>query len=190
MPIGTKQGGIWRTPGGVFVRVSGTWQRVKLVHVRVAGIWQLAFVDAFSFNISGSLVDVNLRSAAVAAGWNGISSVTATVTSGSVLNASSNYALVINGSFPNGVSLINNGIIAGRGGVGGAGGTARGDLQVANGGAAGGAGGHGLLAQVPVTIFNNGIIAGGGGGGGGGGSTIANQFVDDGSGSGGGGGGK
>jgi hypothetical protein len=183
MPIGVKQDGSWQTPSGVFVRAAGQWQRAGWVYVRQDGEWRLVFEDVFAFNISGSLVDVNLRDAALAAGWNGVRRVIATVTSGSVLNASSNYALTINGSFPRGVTLINNGIIVGRGGVGGKGGDGRGDLQVANGGATGGAGGHGLLAQVPVTIFNNGIIAGGGGGGGGGGSTIANQFVSSGGGS-------
>jgi hypothetical protein len=167
----------------VFARAGGQWRRAGWVYVRQGGVWRLVFEDIFYFNIGGSLVDVNLRSAAIAAGWDQTRRVIATITSGSVLNASSNYGLVINGSFPRGVTLINNGIIVGRGGVGGKGGDARGDLQTAFDGAAGGAGGHGLLAQVPVTIFNNGIIAGGGGGGGGGGSTIANQFVSSGGGS-------
>lgn len=192
MPIGTKQGDVWRTPTGVFVRVAGTWRRVNLVHVRVAGEWQIAFADAFSFTLSGNLTDVNLRTAALAAGWNEVAAVTCTIPAGTVINATGNYALTINGSFPNGVTLVNNGLIVGRGGNGGEGGHARGDfgtgpnLGIAYGGVAGSPGGHALLAQVPVTVINNGTIAGGGGGGGGGGSTIANQIVDDGSGGGGG----
>lgn len=135
--------------------------------------------SVFKFNISGSLVDVDIRNAALAAGWNGTAQVEATIVSGAVMNASFNDAVRIHGSFPNGVTLINNGIIAGRGGNGGAGGTARGDQQIAYGGASGGAGGTGLATTVPVTIFNNGTIAGGGGGGGGGGSTIANQYTSN-----------
>lgn len=188
MPTFVRHGGAWRTPNGVFVRVGGVWQRVTLVYTKVGGVWRQTFADQFSFTLSGSLNDVNLRSAALSAGWNGIASVVATVAGGAVLNATFSYGLTIDGSFPNGVVLVNNGIIAGRGGNGGAGGDGRGNqgtpinpgtLGIAYDGAAGGNAGHGLLAQVPVTIFNNGIIAGGGGGGGGGGAAIANQLVDD-----------
>jgi len=135
----------------------------------------------FRFTISGSLVDVDIRNAALAAGWNGTAQVEATIASGAVMNASFNDAVRIHGHFPNGVVLINNGIIAGRGGNGGAGGAGRGDqggiYGIAYSGSSGGSGGTGLAATVPVTIFNYGTIAGGGGGGGGGGATIANQVV-------------
>ena len=114
----------------------------------------------FAFTISTNQTNANLRTLAIAAGWNGVSPVQATINSGIWISGSvagnSTAALTIDGSFPNGVSLINNGIIAGRGGNGG------------NGGA-GGAGGRALLVSVPVTINNIGTIAGGGGGGGTGG---------------------
>jgi hypothetical protein len=126
--------------------------------------------NVFAFTISSNQVDANLRSLAISAGWNGTSAVQATVNadvwiSGSVA-ANSTAAITINGSFPAGVTLINNGTIAGRGGNGGAGATEPGFAG------AGTAGGCALLASVGVTIQNNGTIAGGGGGGGGGGYNL------------------
>jgi hypothetical protein len=180
MPMKMRAGDIWRDATGVWVRVSGNWVRAQNVYARQGDLWRLIFADIYYVTISGSLSDVNLRTTAINNGWDQQRPLHFTIAGGSVLNASSNNALTINGSYPRGVTLVNNGIIAGRGGQGGAGGTARGDLQIAYGGAAGAAGGRGLLVQSAVTIFNNGIIAGGGGGGGGGGSTIANQFSSSG----------
>lgn len=129
-------------------------------------------VKQFSFTISGSYSTVqNLRSLALAAGWNGADPVLATVASGAVLQGtpgpadtgSGGDALIISGPFPAGVGLINNGIIVGGGGGGGyapRGGT----------GQPGGVGGRGIIVSVAISITNNGTIAGGGGGGGGGGS--------------------
>lgn len=181
MPTFGWAAGAVRTPNGVFARVGGIWRRINQVYARQGGSWRLVFTDNFAFNI-GSGTDLNLRTLAVAAGWNGIASVTATVVGGAVINASSNYALTVNGSFPNGVTLINNGTIVGRGGAGGKGGDARGDLGTWGTpytGAAGNPGGHGFLAQVPVTVINNGVIAGGGGGGGGGGASVGSLLADD-----------
>ncbi len=129
--------------------------------------------NVFAFTISSNQVDANLRSLAISAGWNGTSAVQATVNadvwiSGSVA-ANSTAAITINGSFPAGVTLINNGTIAGRGGNGGAGATEPGFAG------AGTAGGCALLASVGVTIQNNGTIAGGGGGGGGGGFNLVSS---------------
>lgn len=119
----------------------------------------------FAFTIATNQSDANLRTLALAAGWNGISPLQATINSGVTIGGSvagnSTPALTINGSFPNGVLLINNGIIAGRGGAGSTTGPAP---------AAGQAGGLALAVSVPVTIQNNGTIAGGGGGGGAGAS--------------------
>jgi hypothetical protein len=119
--------------------------------------------NEFAFTISTNQIDANLRTLAINAGWNGTIPVRATINSGvwisGSVQANSTPALTINGSFPNGVTLINSGTIAGRGGNGGAGGGAS--------PVAGTAGGLALLASVGVTIQNNGTIAGGGGGGGG-----------------------
>ena len=126
----------------------------------------------FAFTIStSSTTTQDLRTLAIAAGWDGAAPVVATVNTGIVLQGSpgpentgsGGDALTISGSFPAGVSLINNGTIVGGGGGGGyapRGGT----------GQPGGVGGKGIVVSVAVSITNNNIIGGGGGGGGGGGS--------------------
>lgn len=124
----------------------------------------------FTFTIASNQIDANLRTLAVNAGWNQSTPVQATINAGVWISgsvaANSTAALTINGSFPGGVTLINNGTIAGRGGNGGVGATEPGSPT------AGTAGGRALLASVGVTIQNNGTIAGGGGGGGGGGFNL------------------
>jgi hypothetical protein len=120
--------------------------------------------NVFAFAIASNQIDANLRTLAVNAGWNGTTPVQATINGGVWISgsaqANSTPALTINGSFPNGVTLINNGAIVGRGGDGGGG-------QAPYG--TGTAGGLALGVSVGVTIQNNGTIAGGGGGGNGGG---------------------
>lgn len=144
--------------------------------------------STFSFNLtSGS--NLNLRTQALAAGWNGTSAVVATIPSGNTIQSASTgtAALTINGSFPAGVTLINNGAITGRGGNGGNGGNA---ASTPSPGSSGLSGGIGLLVSVAVTINNaSGIVSGGGGGGGGGGGqyTVAKGVFYFGGGGGGGG---
>lgn len=119
---------------------------------------------AFSFNPGTNL---NLYNLAIAAGWDGAAALEATANAGTIQASSTgNYALTINGSYPGGLSFINNATIQGRGGNGGPGAVSNGPTSVA--GPPGAAGGPGLLVSSPVTITNNGRIAGGGGGGGGG----------------------
>lgn len=122
--------------------------------------------NAFQFTISTNQTDANLRTLAVAAGWDQTKPVEATIASGVVISgtvqANSTAALTIDGSWPSGVTLINSGSIVGRGGNAGAGGSTT--------GFAGTAGGRALLASSAVSINNLGTIAGGGGGGGGGGA--------------------
>jgi len=145
--------------------------------------------NSFPFNLTGN--DVNLRSAALAAGWDGAKNVEATVQSGVVILGTSTggYALTINGSFPAGVSLINLGTIQGKGGTGGLGGAASGPCACyafsQGGGTAGNNAGPAILASVPVTITNGSGIIGGGGGGGGGGQ-YGGSFTSSGGGGGGG----
>ena len=120
--------------------------------------------NAFNLTIASNTTNLNLRTAALAAGWNGTTKVIATINSGVYVYSTStgSYALTINGSFPGGVELVNNGVIVGRGGAGGVG---------DNNPGAGSSGGPGLLVQSSVSINNaSGRIAGGGGGGGGGGA--------------------
>lgn len=117
--------------------------------------------NQFSFSIASNQTNANLRSLAVAAGWNQSSKVVATINSGITVssNATGTPALTVNGSFPNGVTLVNNGVILAKGGAGGNG-------QAGN--TAAGAGGTALSVSVAVSVNNAGVIAGGGGGGGGG----------------------
>jgi hypothetical protein len=128
--------------------------------------------NQFAFTISSNQTNANLRTLAVNAGWNQSSKVVATIGSGVYIssNTTGTPGLTVDGSFPGGVDLINNGFIIGMGGAGGAGGSFA-------DGFAGAGGGLALSVSVAVTVTNNGTIGGGGGGGGGGAaSAIFNPF--------------
>jgi hypothetical protein len=121
--------------------------------------------NQFSFTIASNQTNANLRTLAVNAGWNQTSKVVATINSGVTIYSTSTGtpALTINGSFPGGVQLNNNGVILGRGGAGG---NPWGFGVVYA--IPGGSGGLALSVSVAVSINNANRIAGGGGGGGGG----------------------
>ena len=125
----------------------------------------------FTFSITSNQTSANLRTLAVNAGWDQVLPVRATINSGVTITGStannSTPALHINGSWPNGVTLINNGLIIGRGGNGGNGGGFTSDTNITSAGNGVG-GGRALRVDVPASINNQGTIAGGGGGGGGG----------------------
>jgi hypothetical protein len=118
--------------------------------------------NQFNLTISSNTANANLATLATNAGWNGTTKVVATISSGVYVYSTStgSAGLTISGTFPNGVSLINNGYILGQGGNGGNGG---------NGGTNGSGGGLALSVSTAVSITNNNVIGGGGGGGGGGG---------------------
>lgn len=181
--------------GGPFVSNNNTSVPTSGV-IRISNFY--GAVRQFSFTISGSYTTTqNLRSLAIAAGWNQSDSLLATVAPGTTLygnagvsggmfyggnqiaGGSGSTALIVSGSFPNGVALVNNGTIAGGGGAGGGGGS------TAIGGN-GGAGGTGLVVSSAITITNNGTIAGGGGGGSGAGAWGTGGIVRSGGGGGGG----
>ena len=140
----------------------------------------------FAFTISSNQTNANLRTLALAAGWDGATRPVATIAAGVYFYATDTAtpALTINGSFPAGVSLVNNGLIYGRGGNAGNGGVGSGS------GGSGASGGNALTASVAVSITNNGTISGGGGGGGGGGGVSTYDKVVINVGGGGGGGGR
>jgi hypothetical protein len=145
--------------------------------------------NAFSFNLT-STTDANLRSLAISAGWNGSSALTATIPTSNIIQASSTAtpALTISGSFPGGVTLINNGTIYGRGGDGQNG--QSNNSGSFSGGGNGFNGGIALSVSSTVTINNgSGVINGGGGGGAGGAGGTYNSKGVRGFGGGGGGGG-
>jgi hypothetical protein len=118
-------------------------------------------VKQFAFTISSNLSNAqDLRTLALAAGWNAADPVLATIATGVIISPTNTgqAALTISGSFPAGVILVNNGYILGQGGAGGNGNSF-----------AGFAGGPALSVTTNVSINNaSGTIAGGGGGGGGG----------------------
>ena len=133
-----------------------------------------------TYNPAGGFAHgVNLRQIAIDAGWNQTAYVEVTISPSTVIYSTSTSipSLTIDGSFPNGAKLINNGVIMGRGGDGGQGGN----------GSTGNIGGAGVNISTSITIENVGTIGGGGGGGGGGGSgTGSAQGVGGGGGGGGG----
>lgn len=147
--------GVWKKIKTKHVKVSGVWKKVKNAYVRVGGSWKKVYAGSFVFNatISANTQNYNLKSAAIAAGWNQVDPLVATVTinSGVYVGSSStgSYAFDTGATFPAGSTLavINNGYILGAGGASAA------------------AGGTALMAQAPVTVTNNGTIGGGGGGG-------------------------
>jgi hypothetical protein len=105
------------------------------------------------------LANLNLRTYALSQGWDGVSAYTATFNSRTYVYSTStgNAGLIIDGSWPNGVTVINNGFIQGKGGNGGS----------AFAGA-GSPGGPAISTTVNFNLVNNSFIGGGGGGGGGG----------------------
>lgn len=133
-----------------------------------------------NLTIASNTANYNMKTAAIAAGWNGTSAATinCTINSGVYVYSTStgSYAFDTGTSYPAGctLNLTNNGTILGMGGAGGNAGRGAPGYNppyIINGGngSPGGAGGPGLLAQRAINITNgSGIISGGGGGGGGG----------------------
>lgn len=112
-------------------------------------------VTNLSLPTSTNYLNMNLRSFAINNGWNQTSACVITIPAGVYVYSDSTSlpALTIDGSWPGGVTLINNGYIIGKGGQGGYFG-------------AGAPGGPAISIYVDCAITNNSYIAGGGGGGG------------------------
>ena len=118
-------------------------------------------VKQFAFTISANLSTAqNLRTLALAAGWNAADPVLVTIATGVVISSSNTgqSALTVSGSFPAGVILINNGYIIGQGGAGG------------NGGSWGNAGNAGVIGIDPSYQTS-------GAGGAAGSSVTGNSFI-------------
>lgn len=132
------------------------------------------------------LYNVNLRQFLIDSGWDQSSVATYTISSTTRIlsNDPAIAALTITGTYPNGLTVINNGKIIGRGGKGG---INRGGFN--SGGGPGGAGGAAIKVTSTNCVINNanGTIAGGGGGGGAAGSPSpdASYWVESGGGGGG-----
>ena len=140
--------------------------------------------NIFAFEIHGNYGNADIYAIAIAYGWNGVSKVQCTIGSDGVVMSTNvgTAACYAVGSFPNGLLLINNGYIVGKGGNGG---TNFGGFWTAGG--PGSDAGIGLLLSTQTTINNNGVISGGGGGGGacGSPSSHATYWVQSGGGGGG-----
>jgi hypothetical protein len=110
----------------------------------------------------------------------GNSDITVTISPGVTVGSTStgSYAFLVPSSFSptDTVTVINQGVIQGRGGDGGAGGTIPPGPSQSFPGSSGGAA---VYVNRPTTITNNGTLAGGGGGGGGGGAIQPNAFFGD-----------
>ena len=124
---------------------------------------------AFSITLSSNENNVNIRTKVNALGYDGTypAQVTVTINTGVLIGSSSTANPALDtGTFFTGstISIINNGVISGRGGNGGNGGICFQDSA----GGSGGNGGPGLRVQHATTITNNNTIQGGGGGGSGG----------------------
>ena len=145
--------------------------------------------EAFIFNktISSTTDNYNLKSDAIANGWNQILPLRATIVinSGVTVRATSisNYAFQTGSTFPSRtiLNITNGGVVCGKGGTGGTG-------AGSGAGGRGGDGGPALRVQYATTITNNGTIGGGGAGGGGGGAGNSCRFGYTAGGGGGGGG--
>jgi hypothetical protein len=128
----------------------------------------------FTATIAANTANYNLKTAAIAAGWDQVLPLSATITINAgvyVYSVSTgSYAFDTGATFPTGtiLTLINNGIILGMGGAGAMGGGWLPNAATSPPGSGVGGGGPALRAQYAISITNNGDIAGGGGGGGGG----------------------
>lgn len=125
----------------------------------------------FTYTIGTAGSNVNLRPLLVSAGWDQSSPVVVTINA----NQTGSTALYVTGNFPGGLTLINNAVIWGEGGAGGAGGWSYhvgGVLSASANGNSGSSGGSGLFITGytggSIKVVNNGVFASGGGGGGGG----------------------
>ena len=86
-------------------------------------------IDTFSLTISTNQSKLNLRSYAVTQGWDEYAKLVITIDSGVVIDSddTSTSALVVDGSYERGLTLVNSGTIVGMGGDGGTGGLSRSD---------------------------------------------------------------
>lgn len=144
--------------------------------------------SAFNAVISSHYDQLNLRSWALSNGWNGTVPATITLAGGYYLYSSnvSGAALTIDGSWPGGLTFVNNGYIMGMGGIGGGYSYTNVSPATAYPNYGQTSGSNAINLGVSCTIQNNSYI---GGGGGGGGSSLAGFGLSQGYGGGGGAGG-
>lgn len=116
--------------------------------------------NAFTATITTNQQQMTLSTWASSNGWNGSSAANITINSGVYIwSDNTSVAALTTGSFPGGLTIINNGYIMGKGGLGGQG-TSFGVAYP------GQPGGPSISLGTSCTITNNSYIGGGGGGGG------------------------
>jgi hypothetical protein len=129
---------------------------------------------AQTITISSNQTNYVANTAKVTSYQAGLMDITFVINSGIVVSSdnTSGLAFDVDTSWAagDGVTIVNNGTIVGRGGNGGNGESTTGSISPTYSGlTAGAVGGQALRAQRAVSVNNTGTIAGGGGGGGGGG---------------------
>jgi len=122
--------------------------------------------NAQSISIASNQTNLNLRTYALANGWNGSAQLTVTLNAGVYISstATGTPGLTIDGSWPGGIKLINNGFIMGMGGDGGLA-----SSSVRSGNPGGPAISLGVSCEIDSSV---GYIGGGGGGGAATGSSV------------------
>lgn len=156
------------TRGGVLVNTNQTSPNgtipASLSNISMAVFRAVTkYIPAFAATISSNQTNLNLRTWALANGWNGTVAAIITIASGVYVYATTTAGagLTINGSWPGGITVINNGYIMGKGGAGGM----APSMPVGWEGANGNSGGPAMSLGISCTIQNNSYIGGGGGGG-------------------------
>ena len=81
--------------------------------------------NQYTYTVSSNQTNFCMRAGAISAGWNGSSKLVVNINSGVIISSNSTgaNAMTIQGSFPGGVTVTNNGTIAGMGGGGARGGS-------------------------------------------------------------------
>ena len=122
--------------------------------------------NQYTYTVSANQTNFCMRAGAVTAGWNGTTKLVVNINSGVIIssNGTGTPAMTISGSYPNGVTVTNNGTVVGKGG--------NGANRTCSTGASGSTGGIALKVLSAVTFNNVNVLAGGGGGGGSGGTGI------------------
>ncbi|MCG8999781.1 hypothetical protein LH427_15915 [Laribacter hongkongensis] len=184
--------GQWILSNNIFTKVGGAWQRIKTVWSKVNGVWVRTGGTVY-LSINANVDNWNMRAAMVAAGYNPDAApwqVEITVAPGvTVYSTSTSIPAMQIDALPAGagINLINNGLIVGCAGAGGA------PASVTNSGGfpvivtdipaqPGGAAGSALYIRSNCTVMNYGTIAGGGGGGGGAGANDIHTYSNAGEG--------
>lgn len=185
-------GTTWQPVQEVFWYDGSAWQRVEELYHYHGAAWNKCYDYAFEYNLTFGVStsgNYNIRDLAIAAGWDGLIPLRATVTVNTGVTVYSPTVsaatIIFNGVWPAGSTavLINNGNIYGCGGRGGDGAGGH-NIQYYNdawgyvvvtynvpysAGNEGQTGGPAVYVKdINLVITNNGTIAGGGGGGSGG----------------------